>query len=133
MFGYCWRTYFSTYKAEISAGVLHASGPSEGSWVRRHFGASEFANSIPPFARHDADALRHAGGSGDPLSQNCLSQSTSLRLMSSLSFGTNVWWYSQPAPRGLLPSPPSPTRFGLQNRGQASTDSPWSLYPSSWP
>jgi hypothetical protein len=47
--GYCWRTYFSTYKAEISAGVLHASGPSEGSWVRRHFGASEFANSIPPF------------------------------------------------------------------------------------
>jgi hypothetical protein len=47
--GYCWRTYFSTYKAEISAGVLHASGPSEGSWVRRHFGASEFANSIPSF------------------------------------------------------------------------------------
>jgi hypothetical protein len=46
MEGYCWRTYFSTYKAEISAGVLHASGPSEGSWVRRHVGASEFANSI---------------------------------------------------------------------------------------
>jgi hypothetical protein len=27
---YCWRTYFTTYKAEISAGLPQASVPSEG-------------------------------------------------------------------------------------------------------
>jgi hypothetical protein len=36
---------------EFRRGVLHASGPSEGSCVRRHVGASEFANSIGPFLR----------------------------------------------------------------------------------
>jgi hypothetical protein len=56
--GYCWRTYFSTYKAEISAGVLHASGPSEGSWVRRHVGASEFAKSIRGFLKLNSNRYR---------------------------------------------------------------------------
>jgi hypothetical protein len=36
-------------KPRFPQGVLHASVPSEGSCVRRHFGASEFANSIRPF------------------------------------------------------------------------------------
>jgi hypothetical protein len=37
-------------KPRFPQGALHASGPSEGSWVRRHFGTSKFANSIPWFS-----------------------------------------------------------------------------------
>ncbi len=33
-------------RPSLPQGMLPASGPSEGSWVRRHVGASEFANSI---------------------------------------------------------------------------------------
>jgi hypothetical protein len=37
-------------KPRFSQGLLQASVPSEGSCVRRNFGAFEFANSIPPLS-----------------------------------------------------------------------------------
>jgi hypothetical protein len=46
---YWWRTYFTTDKVEISPAVAPSLCVFRGSCVRRHFSASEFANSIPPF------------------------------------------------------------------------------------
>jgi hypothetical protein len=47
---YCWRTYFSAYQAEVSAGGAPRLCAFRGVMCEANVGASEFANSIPWFS-----------------------------------------------------------------------------------
>ena len=105
---------FGPTKPRFPQGLLQASGPSEGSCVRRNVGASEFANSSPSFSGRHKCVIEKLDDQSYRAVQKPVPQSTVHILILALSFETSgLFTFLNLSSGRLLPG------SGGQSRGSA--------------